>query len=214
MASQPVRQQRDTRVHRLLKSLGMAAGASLLVSMASAAEPGKASVALWDGLRANMSAAETAAYLKAKGVRVDETTREGVPIVIVKDREQIAGMKGEVALGFSRKGLQTFSFDFDGANFPDYDTVVARLAASFGKPVGQFTPRLYHGYNGASASAHVFFGGPPRSVSLFYRVYCTPYARRQPNEKSISIAVDLRPIAFPPPRLQFTGDADGWCAPS
>lgn len=214
MISQPVHKQRDTRMHGLIKTLGMAVTATLLMPTALAEGSGKAGVTLWDGLRANMSAAETAAYLKAKGVRVDETTREGVPIVTVRDREHIAGMKGVVSLGFSRKGLQTFSFDFDGANLPDYDTIVARLAANFGKPVGQFTPRLYHGYNGDSASAHVFFGGPPRSVSLFYRVYCTPYARRQPNEKSISIAVDLRPIAFPPPRLQFTGDADGWCAPS
>lgn len=211
MKTRPVHQQRKSRGFRLIKGLGMSLAVASVVPAASSAEPDRAGAGLWDGLRANMPAGEVAAYLKGKGVSVEETTREGVAVVIVNDRERFVGMKGEMSLGFSRRGLQTFSYDFDGKGLADHDTLVDRLTALYGKPVGRFAPRLYRGYNGNSASTHVFFGGPPRSVSLFYRMYCPPYARRQGNEKSISITVDLRPIAFPPSGLAFPGDADGWC---
>lgn len=191
--------------------LGLLLGIALTASPVSSAEQVKASESLWSGLRAEMPASEAAAYLRSKGVRVEETARGGIAVVIVKDRERFAGMKGEVSLGFSRRGLQTLNYDFGGTDLPDYATLIARLTPDFGKPIGEFAPRLYRGPNGNLAVAQVFFGGPPRSVSVVYTIFCPPYARRLPNERSISIKVDLRPIAFPPHRERVTGDADGWC---
>jgi hypothetical protein len=176
-----------------------------------AAEPDKDGFILLDGLRVNMPAGEAAAYLKSKGIRADEAIKDGVAVVIIKKRERIAGMTGEMSLGFSRRGLQTLTYDFDGIGLPDHGTVVKRLTGYFGKPVGEYSPRLLRGLIGNSAFAHTFFGGPPTSVSLFYRVFCAPYPRRQPGERMISIHVDLRPIIFPPKQVMITGDADGWC---
>lgn len=180
------------------------------VPTASVAVPSDGETSVWNGLRPNMSAAETAAYLNSRGVRATESLQDGVAIVVPKDRERFAGMKGDVQLGFSRKGLQFVDFTFHGPGFDDYATIVARLAALYGPPVGEFAPRLHHGPIGSSAFAQTFFGGPPRSVSLFYTSYCSS-PRRHPNDKSITIRVDLRRIVFPPQRVRVTGDSDGWC---